>query len=347
MLKKLNVDSDILYDGHKWLTNPNHRTPSGKVNYTNLSKKFIKEAYCKTVLIRRLKKYDLMVVIINLPCSFLKDYMQNLDIVRKHLNIPIVNYDNKYLGTRGPWIDSILNGNPAHNILPGRGYGLERYDYYIMVSVVNEFPMPTTKHPCSVIGIDLNDGSLYPEQNNRFIALVDFEQKNCLPERKIQIEALEETNTDYLVLDRQYTMDEIRSIYRKTAIYFLASRESFGLPICELQACGSYIFTPSTHWPGSHFIKDIYLPFEENLSSNFIIYNNSKELLIDEINRIKQNYNPYAVVDNFRKNYPHYWEGDLDKLNEFINKVRDGEIHSQLHIEHKKLNDTIIKKITR
>ena len=345
MLSKLNVDSDVLYDGHKWLTNPNHRTATGKINYTNLAKKIIKEIYCKTVFCRKLKKYDIIVAVINMPSSFLKTYMQNLDIIRKNLNTPIVNYDLHYLGTRGPWIDWILNGNPVHNILPGIGYGLERYDYYLMLSVVNEFPMPKAAHPCSVIGADLNDGTLFSEQNEKFIALLDFERKNFLPERKIQIEALEETNTDYLILDRKYTLDEIRSIYRKTAICFLAHRESFGLPICELQACGSYIFSPYEHWAGSHYIKDIYLPWEENLSSNFIIYNNEKELLKNEIIRIKRNYNPHKVIENFRNNYPHYWEGDLDKLSEFIKKVKAGEIHSQLHKEHMALNDTIIRKI--
>jgi hypothetical protein len=338
MLSQLSVDSKIFYNGHKWLTNPDI------FSYTNSIKKKIKETYCRFILSEQLKGYDFIVLVMNMPVSFMKNYIQNLSIIRKALEVPILNYDLHYLGSRGPWIDWILNGNPKHNIAPNSGYGLERFDYYLMLSVVNEFPMPKTPHPCSVIGVNLDDGSLYPEQNSDYIALVDFERKNFMPERQIQIEALEETNTEYFVLDRHYPMDEIRSIYRKSAMYFLAHRESFGLPICELQACGCYIFTPYAHWAGSHFIKDVYEAGEGQLTENFIVYNNDKEMLKRAIEKVKRDYKPRRVIANFQKNYPHYWRGDLKALSEVIKKIENGEINNSLHASYKPLNDTIVRK---
>ena len=74
-------------------------------------------------------------------------------------------------------------------------------------------------------------------------------------ERAIQIQALEETNTSYYQLDRPMTIEEIRKIYRKSCIYFLSCDETFGLPIVELQLCGSYIGTSYKNWAPSHYIK--------------------------------------------------------------------------------------------
>jgi hypothetical protein len=345
MFDKIGVESDIFYKGLWWLTNPHRTSKSGKLGPADNVKKLVKSTYCKVVLANQLKKYDIVIIVKNMPASFLHKFFQNLEPLRTQINIPIINYDLHYLGSRGPWIKWILQGNPDHNILPGSGYGLERYDYYLMASVANEFPMPRVPHPCSIVGMHINDGSLYPDKNDKFIALVDFERKKFLPERQVQIDALEATDTEYIILDRHYTIDEIRSIYRRTAIYFVAHRESFGFPICETQACGNYIFTPYKHWVGSHYIKDVYLPWEENLSSNFIVYDNDRELLINEINRIKQTYNPQDVVSNFQENYPQLWEGDVSELKKFIDKVKNGEIHHELHLEHKALNDTIITSL--
>jgi len=341
LFNRIGIDSNIFFDGHRWLRDNSLYNKS----FFDPIKRWLKQFYCKTIFVRRIKDFDVIVIVMNMPVSFSKQIVPNLEKLRNKIDVPIINYDNKYLGTRGPWIDWILNGNPIHLLEPGQGLGLERYDYYLAISVVNEFPMPKTAHPCSVIGIDLNDGTLYSEQNKKFIALIDFERKNFLPERKIQIEALEETDTDYIILNRSYSMEEIRSIYRKSSMYLLAHRESFGLPICELQACGSYILSPYKHWVGSHFIKDVYTAGEGALSSNFIIYNNDKEKLKNEIIKIKRNYNPQNVISNFRQNYPHYWEGDTDVLREFIDNVKNKTIHSQSHKEYKKLNNTIITKL--
>ncbi len=174
-----------------------------------------------------------------------------------------------------------------------------------------------------------------PEAKSEFIALVDFEYASNMRERAVQIQALEESATKYMVLNGRYSIDAIRRIYRKTSIYFLASRESFGLPICELQACGSYVFTPDTHWCPSHWLKtDLAQEGPGELSPNFIVYHNDKDRLIREIQRIKTAYDPKTVVETFRRYHPQLFQGNEGELREFIQKVRTGVIHSSSHKDY-------------
>jgi glycosyltransferase involved in cell wall biosynthesis len=215
-----------------------------------------------------------------------------------------------------------------------------------MASVVSKFPLPDCKHPYSLIGCNLNDGTLHLQDKDEFTALIDFRREKHIKEREIQIQALEETNTKYIILDGSYTIREIREIYRKCSIFFLAFRESFGLPIPELQACGSYIFIPYKDWTPAHYIKpDLRVAGEGELSSNFIVYNNDKEKLKNEINRIKRIYDPDVVFETFIKNHPQLFYGDIEELKTFVNKIKQKQIHTKLHNKHKFINDLIIDSL--
>jgi hypothetical protein len=211
-----------------------------------------------------------------------------------------------------------------------------------MAAVVSEYPMPKDCQMYSLIGMNLNDGTLRPERKNGFIALIDFERPGNMQERAVQISSLEETKTRYIVLNGEYSIAEIREIYRQCGIYFIAHRESFGLPICELQACGAYIFTPYANWCPSHWIKnDLFAAGPGELSSNFIVYDNDKTKLLRKINYIKNIYEPQVVFDNFVKNYPQLFYGDMSELEKFIIKVQKGEIHSQSHKEYPNLGSLV------
>jgi hypothetical protein len=63
------------------------------------------------------------------------------------------------------------------------------------------------------------------------------------------------------------------------------------------------------------------------------------------IEKVKRDYKPRRVIANFKKNYPHYWKGDLKALSEVIKKIENGEINKSLHATYKPLNDTIVRKI--
>lgn len=299
-----------------------------------LIKKYQDCAFFK--LIEDLNEFDLIIVVSNIPLAFMKGFMRDGILREKLPHIPIVLYSNYYLKTRGSWEKHLRNGNPELGIPEGDNYGLERYDHYLCSSVVSEYAMPQGYQPYSLIGLNINDQTLFPQQKSDFIALLDFRRDDCLEERKIQIEALKETETPYMELKGKYSIKEIRQIYRKSSIYFVAHRESFGLPICELQACGSYIFTPYSNWCPSHWIKeDLTVDGPGYLSKNFIVYDNCKTKLIDNISRIKKDFDSSIVLQRFLSTHPHLFWGDIKELKTFLDRVKTGKINSKSHADYR------------
>jgi hypothetical protein len=287
-------------------------------------------------LARRLRRFDVVVVVSTIPRAFLRSFFWD-DMVRMLLaNVPIVLYDVFYLPTRGAWAEWLRRGNPEMGIPEGNQWGLDRYDWYLCASVVSECPLPPGPHPYSLVGLNLDDGSLRPEQGGEFIALLDFEHPDDVFERSIQVSALERTGTPYIVLNGRYPIEHIRAIYRRTAIFFVAMRESFGLPICELQACGSYIFTPYARWCPSHWKKPrLAEPGEGRLSSNFIVYDNDADKLAREIVRIRGIYDAQRVRRTFLEEDPQYFWGCSAEVSQFLEMVRSGAIHPTLHHSHR------------
>jgi hypothetical protein len=287
---------------------------------------------------------DAIVVVANVPISFSKGVFPGIEILRQRLpHVPIVNYDLHYLPTLDSWARLLLRGEKTKlarddlAIFEKGGFGLERYDWYLMAAVGTELPLPTGPQPYSLIGLDLDDGTLYPGQGDEFRALVDFEQnRGDYPRyRKAQLDALKLAGVQHTILDGTYTRDEIRAIYRKTSIYFLASAESFGLPICELQVCGAKIFLPNPYWAASHWLGgDLYTEREPKLSSNFVIYEDDANKLARRIDDIRRDYNPAKTRQTLEECQPHLVHGDVNELKDFLARVEKGEIHSRLHSEH-------------
>jgi hypothetical protein len=223
-------------------------------------------------------------------------------------------------------------------IRSGNHFGIERYDWHLCASVVSEVPMPVGPQPYSLIGLDLNDGTLFPDQQGKIVALLDFEREAHFQERQAQTSALRNAGIPFIELKGRYSIRAIRKLYRRCAFYFLAHRESFGLPICETQACGSYVFTPVENWCPSHWQKDdLYAPGVGQLTKNFIVYNNDPRFLADELSRLKTVYDAQAVRQRFLREHGSLFYGDIDELNRFVGMVRSGEINSELHHEHQVL----------
>lgn len=282
-----------------------------------------------------LRGCDVIVVVNHLPEAFLPSL--NIERLRAWFpQKPIVLYDLIYLPTSGNiWNIWLQDGKSDHlhpEIQRGGNYGLDRYDWYLCVSVSSDWPMPYEPQPYSLIGIDLDDGTLYPDQGESFTALLDFEMPAYMKERAVQIQALEETQTPYSVLHGRYDIPAIRSIYRKTSLYFLASHESFGLPICELQACGSPILLPYANWAPAHWLKnDLGQAGPGRLSPNFAVYDNDKDTLVAIIQRLKTEHKSQCIVQTFREYHPQLWRGDRQALRTFVDLVSRSRITSQSH----------------
>lgn len=124
-------------------------------------------------------------------------------------------------------------------------------------------------------------------------------------------------------------------------MFFLSFRERFGLPIVELQQCGSYIVAPYKDWVPSHYMKDVYESGLGELTDNFIVYEGNKELLKEHISRVKASFDATSVVDRFKKSQPHLYCGDRAELARFIDMIRAKDITSNSHESYSIYNEKI------
>jgi hypothetical protein len=282
-------------------------------------------------------------VVGHLPSAFFGDHtVEALREVVPHT--PVVLYDLVYLPTRGNWLKYLKEGNPQYWIPRGGNPGMERYDWYLATSIVSLYPLLRIPQPCSNIGIRIADESLFPNQGSEFRALLDFERPGHMHERAVQVQALHELGIRYTVLTGSYDLGAIREIYRQTSIYFVAHLESFGLPICELQACGAKVFTPYSLWCPSHWIKDdLFVPGPGRLNANFVVYDNDVQVLKQRICEVRNTFDARGNVEEFVRANPALANGDMEQLRLFLERLASGKITSRSHLEYERLNDVIIR----
>ena len=115
----------------------------------------------------------------------------------------------------------------------------------------------------------------------------------------------------------------------------LAHRESFGLPICEAQACGALIFTPRAEWAGAHWLKDdLSEAGPGRHSPNFVVYEDNVDDLVEELLAAQDAFDPSRTVDTFLEHHPQLYHGDREAVSDFLDSLESGAIHSTLHREH-------------
>jgi hypothetical protein len=348
MFNQLNIKNKIFYNGTKGL---NYKKKKNLFEYSKELIKiiinfFVEDKYIipsfrdLLILKKKLTKFDAIIICAHIPASLAKNYYQGIYFLRKYLKIPIINYDLHFLATmEGKKFIKMLNTESRW----GGFSGFDRFDYYLTASNISENPVKKIFWPVSIIGGNFTNKYLQAKQK-KFIALIDFKRKNYLAERKMQIEILKKLNIPYTILSKKYEHSKIYKIYSKHSIYFLAHRESFGLPIVELQNCGCYIFTPYKKWAPSHYInKSIYSRGEGNLSKNFIIYNNDPLLLEKKIKKIKSNYLAKKVIYVFKKKNGNLYKGNLKILDSVIKKIKTGKINYNSHLKYKELHKHILE----
>lgn len=334
MLAKVGVQSTVFYDG---LAAVAERPPLSYASHAALvttgMRAMLKE-WAFYWLVPQLRRHDVVVIVKTIPGNFTRSHLRDHALRRLLPNVPLVLYNLIYLPAWRRAVRWLRDGDAARRIRPGEGWGLNRYDWYLTASIYGDNPLPPGCELYSLIGVDLDDGTLTATAKDGFVALIDFERPEHLRERAVQVSALEETGTRYVVLHGAYPMDDIRRIYRQCSLYFPACRESFGLPICELQACGAYVMTPYAQWCPAHCIGSSSVDGVGTLPPNFIVYDNDKDLLVRHIETIRARYDPKAVFDSFITHHRHFYHGDLEQLAGFIEKLRTGAVHAKLHERH-------------
>jgi hypothetical protein len=334
MLDRIGVKSSVFYNGLNAIEDRRYLIERGTA-FSQL--RHAGATWRVKKLARKWKQYDAIIIVGHNPVAFMRGFWNDHQLRGLLPDTPIVLYDLVYLGTRREWARWLREGNAAVGIPIGGNFGLERYDWYLSTSVVSEQALPQDKQRLSVIGVDLDDGSLSAGQQNDFVALLDFQRGDHMNERRTQIQALTEANIKWIELTGAYSISQIRAIYRKCSAYFIAHRESFGLPICELQACGSVVFSPYADWCPSHWMKDdITVAGPGRLSDNFRIYENDPKLLVAQLREICNGYDPNHVRSVFLRHQPQFFHGDLGQLQQFVDLLYAGKIHSDLHRERQK-----------
>jgi len=345
MLEDCGAGVRVHYDGIEQMMRLQSVSYSSPRSFAGSMKRLGSNRRELTGFVERIRGADLIVVVSHVPASFSVSALPNIEVLRARLpDVPIVNYDLVYLPTLDSWSRVILKQEETKlsaddlRILDKGTFGLERYDWYLLASVGTYLPLPPGAHPYSQIGLDLDDGRLYPDQQGEFEVVVDFEQPrgDFLKFREIQMEALRIAGVKYRVLEGSYTRDEMLAIFRRSAVLMLAHSESFGLPICEAQACGALIFTPDLNWTTAHWLgRDYYSKREPMCSPNFVVYENDPELLAERLKSAASTFNPQQVRKTFIDTQPELFLGDRTELADFLSKVESGEIHARLHPAHR------------
>jgi len=343
MLANLGYQYKIFFDGHTRIDNPDNKSLKQRIK--NIAKRSLNQLGANYVCIdmiafRQLKDeltdYDVIILTANIPNTFSKQRFIGLELLRD-LTLPILNYDLHFWQTRRFWFETVAT-DPSY----GGNTGFSRFDFYLAASNISEFPLSNeVNFPVEVVGLDLRSDNLYPEQKE-FKALIDFEDKVYHNERSLQVKSLEDLDIPYTALTGFYTQEEIRALYRTHSLYFLSQRESFGLPIVEVQLCGGLIFTPWKKWAPSHYIKDPYKPGEGMLGDNFYVYDNDINKLKDLIIKARKSFSAETNICNFKSQYPHLYAGDLKTLKRCMQKISSGEICASSHHSYEGLEKYII-----
>lgn len=255
-----------------------------------------------------------------IPNAFLRGHYY-IEEFRKHLaRVPIILYEVYYLGN-APRMQQTLQA--------GGHYGLERFDWHLAVSEVTEVrgkPAP----PWSCVGLDLHHTGLAPSAKQGFVVLLDFAAPGWERFREDQISTVKRLGLKFLQLEGYYTIAEIRELYRKASVFLMQSSEAFGVSIVECLATGTRVFTPDSSWPMAFRLGNSLHPGGPGpLPSCFNVYKGSADLsrqLLD----VKRTYDlqktPRETFATFVKHYPHFFEGNLDELNNLVQRIEEGRV---------------------
>lgn len=312
-LNKISISS-FIYEDIQIVSNLNRL-------YIKKENKFISIYNCikyyipTKIFLRKLKKYDILIISECIPNAFIKN-LYNIELLRKIINKPILLYEVYYLGNAPTQIHNLnLTGNPTFS----------RYDWHLSVTNLTEIKSRNLQN-WSCIGIDLTYTGLSPIFRSDLYVLVDFPQRGFEKYRQNQIEILRKNNIKTIILEGEYSFKEIRKLYQNAAAFLMQSYEAFGVSIAECLSCGTQIFTPDSSWPMSWRLdENPQIHSKGQLADCFTVYDNPEDFEI-KIKKYLKNYNPYEtpkkVFQEFVKYYPNHFYGNVSELEKVINMFK-------------------------
>lgn len=268
-------------------------------------------------LLKRFRTFDAVIISECCPNGFLKR-LYNIEKFRKIIKKPVGFYEVYFLGNAPSQINFLNRNNEPL---------VRRFDFHLSVAGVTEIKLPVSDNWFQ-IGINAKHWNLHPIPKEELIAIVDFVQQGFEGVRECQIRALNQAKIKYVSLEKSYTFEEIRNIYRKGAIFFIQFPEAFGVSILECLNCGCQIFTPDSGWPMSWRLNEnpeIHGP--GLLPDCFTVYDNGDQLL-QQLITFKENYDlietSQIVFKSFLSHYPDFYYGNQTEMKRFLNYFSQG-----------------------
>lgn len=271
-------------------------------------------------LFSELKNKDAIIICDWTPNGFYRQ-TYNIEKLRGIVNHkPILYYAVQFLENSPTIIEKLKAGNHALR---------ERYDWHLTVSAVTELrgkPSP----PWNQIGMYLKSTGLKPVVKKEFMVIVDFLRPGYEEYRATQIKVLQELGIKYISLEKEYSLEEIRELYKQSALIFIQFPEAYGLPIAECLSCGSYIGTPHSSWPMSWRLDDkLEVHGPGTLPDCFLVYDGEEDLK-NKLTVMRDNYDlkatPEKVFGTFIRFYPTFYEGNAESLSEVLKRIEDKDL---------------------
>ena len=318
MLQQLQVDSQIFYGANEMLMRllPLNEKPAHWHNNLQFRiRNKIKFYKRDRQLLQQLKDFDCIVLSECIPNALWRNFF-SIETLRAHLpGKPLLLYEVYF-----------IDNAPIHKRmwLDANDFGADRFDYNLAVSDVTEV-RGQPNHRWSSIGMNMESIGLAHGAQTSLTAVVDFEQPGYEVYRKQQIAALKKAGIDTICLEGSYTSTEIRAIYKKAGLFFMAFPETFGLPIAECLACGAYVFTPSSAWPMSWRLDADPMPWAPgHLPPCFKVYASTDDL-DKQLQLLKTNWDaqatPKQVAADFLQYYPDFYYGNKKALQRALEQV--------------------------
>lgn len=270
------------------------------------------------LLLKQLRSFDVLVLSECIPNAFWRNWFA-IEELKRRVKRPVVLYEVYYLGNAPT---QMLQLQKAADCLE------ERFDWHFSVSPVTEIRVPEQK-PWSCIGLNLVHTGLAPVAKKEFTAVVDFPHTGYEACRALQLKVLAELGIKTICLDGNYSISEIREIYKEATVYFMQSTESFGLPIAECFASGAVVFAASSSWPMSWRLDESpEIHGEGTLGEElFYVYENEQDLR-EKLQQLLMEYDlaqtPARVFGQFLKIYPQYYYGRPSVLKKALANLSAG-----------------------
>ena len=317
MLDELGVENKIFYDSIPMLMRllPFSKKPKRwHNNWHYRIRKKLANHWRDKALIKEVSTYDAIILSECYPNAFWKNYFA-IEELKDVFKKPVISY------TESPLDAAPLNKS---RLLDNDDYNESIYDFNLFVTDIMEIRAPLCRNQ-SFIGINIAHNELLKPVQKDFTAVIDFAQPGYETYRQQQINTLQKLGIKTLVLEGRYPIEEIRKIYRNAAIFFLSFPETFGLPIAECLACGTYIFCASSAWPMAWRLDENPQPMASGqLPDCFQVYENETDLET-RLLALQQTYEPEKtpqhVFNTFLANYNKFYCGDKGALEEILKEL--------------------------